>query len=377
MWAIASTLRRRWLEVAWAAFAAANLAVIVVLDRWETIPFHLIWVSLTLLYGLHIWRPWSTAIVLLVVIATTGAALAWTVLRGHEQLDELAEVPLMAAMFVAMVVHAHRRQRAVESAHRAAARERRMLERQRDFVRDASHELRTPITVARGHAELIRTGMGDEQTVRDAEVVLDELERLSKLSERLLTLASADDPRFLSLGDVPIEELVAETVVRWEATAPREWLIPVAVEGVVYADRGRLETAIDALVENAVHATTEGQRIQLAAWSDGVELVLQVADDGVGIEIDDLPHIFERFSRRDAARERRNGGTGLGLAIVKAVAEAHGGRVEAVSEVGRGASFRIVLPRFSARDGNSGNGGGDGARRQPDRPSLTPPGARS
>ena len=135
MSAIASMLRRRWLEVAWGVFALANLALIVRFDRWETIPFHLIWVSLTLLYGFRVWRPATTAVVLIAVIATTGVTLTLTVLRGHEQFDEVTEVPLMAAMFVAMAMHAHRRQRAVESAHLAAASERRVVARQREFVR--------------------------------------------------------------------------------------------------------------------------------------------------------------------------------------------------------------------------------------------------
>jgi signal transduction histidine kinase len=351
MWDIASTLRRRWLEVAWAAFAAANLAVIAVLLRWETIPFHLIWVSLTLLYGFRVWRPRTTAIVLLAVIVTTGAALTWTVVRGHEQLDEVMEVPLMAAMFVAMAMHAHRRQRAVESAHRAAASERRVLERQREFVRDASHELRTPITVARGHAELIRVDESNPQTAHDAEVILEELERLSKLSERLLTLANADDPGFLSLEEVPVEELVADTVVRWEAAAPREWRMRIQAEGVLLADRDRLETAIDALVENAVHATHDGQRIEIATWEEVSRIVIRVADEGVGIDAHDLPHVFERFTRRDQARERGNGGTGLGLAIVKAIVKAHGGTVHVSSEHGHGAAFELHLPRFIGPDG--------------------------
>jgi signal transduction histidine kinase len=220
---IGSTLRRHWIEIAWGVFSIVNLWVIVLLLRWETIPFHLIWVSLTLLYGFRVWRPSTTTLVLSIVMLSTGLALTWTVLRGNEQLDEVTEVPLMAAMFVAMAVHAHRRQRAVEAERRSAATVRRVLERQRGFVRDASHELRTPITVARGHAELLRGNALDERSARDADVVLEELDRLSQLSERLLTLASADHPGFLTFRDVVVEDLVAETLVRWGPVAPREW----------------------------------------------------------------------------------------------------------------------------------------------------------
>jgi signal transduction histidine kinase len=346
---IDSTLRRHWIEIAWGLFAVANLFVIVLLRRWETIPFHLIWVSLTLVYGLRVWRPRTTAIVLLIVIVSTGITLTWTVLLGKEQLDEVAEVPLMAAMFVAMAMHAHRRQRAVEAEQRSAATVRRVLDRQREFVRDASHELRTPITIARGHAELLRGNALGERSAGDADVILEELDRLSGLSERLLTLASADHPGFLTFRDVAIEDLVAETVVRWGAAAPRDWRIDLRAEGPVRADRDRLGAAIDALIENAVHATEAGDRIQVTARADGSMLLLEVADDGRGIDPSDVPQIFERFARRRSDRGRGDGGTGLGLAIVKAIVEAHEGTVEASGTIGEGSIFRIRLPGFGGR----------------------------
>lgn len=346
MWDIASTLRRHWVEVAWATFAAANVAVIVLLRDWETIPFHFVWVSLTLVYGFRVWRARTTTILLLVVMGVTGTALTWSVMHGDEGPDELAEVPLMAAMFVAMAWHAHRRQAAMEEARRLAESEHRLLEGQRAFVRDASHELRTPITVARGHAELIRDAGVDEQVAKDADVVLDELGRLSRLSERLLILTAAADPGFLSTADVDVEPLVVGLMRRWSPTASRAWHVQVGAEGTIRADRERLETALDALLENAVKATDVGGSIGVGCRGEGEMLLLEIADEGCGIRAEDLPRIFERFSKFEPDRASSNGGTGLGLSIAKAIVEAHGGSITAESREGRGATFRISLSGF-------------------------------
>jgi len=343
---IASTLRRRWVEIAWATFAAANVAVIVMLRDWETIPFHFVWVSLTIVYGFRVWRLRTTMVLLLVVMAVTGAALAWTVARGNERLDELTEVPLMAAMFVAMVWHAHRRRAAIEETERLAESEHRLLEGQREFVRDASHELRTPITVARGHAELIRDSGVNGQVASDARVVLDELGRLARLSERLLILTAADDPGFLSRAEIEVEPLVVGLMRRWSPTAERAWRVRVTAEGTVRADRERLETALDALMENAVKATDEGRAILVGSRADGHRLLLEVTDEGRGIGAEDLHRIFEPFSKIEPDRARKNGGTGLGLSIAKAIVDAHGGSIAVDSEEGHGTTFRISLPGF-------------------------------
>jgi two-component system OmpR family sensor kinase len=345
---IGSTLRRRWVEVAWALFAAANVVVIVMLSRWETIPFHFIWVSLTLVYGIRLWRLRTTMTLLLVVMAVTGAALAWSIARGHEGPDELAEVPLMAAMFVAMVWHAERRRSATEEVGRLAASEHRLLMGQREFVRDASHELRTPITVARGHAELIRDVDRDGQVAKDADVILDELGHLSRLSERLLILTTAGHPGFLSASSVQVEPFVDGLLRRWMPTAARDWQVRIAARGTILADRERLETALDGLLENAVKATKDGDAIRVGCRTDDESLVIEVADEGRGIRADDLPRIFDRFTRVENDRARSNGGTGLGLSITKAIVEAHGGSIDVESEEGRGAIFRISLSGFRA-----------------------------
>lgn len=340
--------RRRWVEVAWGAFAAANVAVIVLLSSWETIPFHFVWVSLTLVYGFRRWRLKPTIVLMVVVIVVTGGALAWSIVRGHEGPDELAEVPLMAAMFLAMVWHAERRQSAVEEARRLAESEHQLLLAQREFVRDASHELRTPITVARGHAELIRDAGGDGQAAEDAEVIIDELGHLSRLSERLLLLTTAGHPGFLARTPLDVGALIEGLARRWTPAAERDWRVRVEAAGTIAADPERLETALDGLLENAVKATGVGDVIRLGCRAEDDVLVLEVADDGTGIRAADVPRIFDRFVRVEADRARAKGGSGLGLSITKAIVEAHGGAIEVVSREGVGSTFRIRLNGFVA-----------------------------
>jgi signal transduction histidine kinase len=339
------TRRFLWIDVAWGIFALLNLVAIYVFADWETVPFHFIWVSLTILYGFRVWRMKSTLILLGVIIVATGVLLSIDIARGAQPLDEITEVPLMSAMFLAMVWHARRRLVATEEMRRVSDENLRLLERERRFIQNASHELRTPITVAIGHAELLQRATDPATMATDARVVLEELMRLRRLSERLLLLAAAEHPDFLHKRPIEIEPVLVEALHRWSPT-PRQWRLGTTDEAVVDADADRLALAIDALVENAVKHTTPDDWIELSVRRNhGVEIT--VADSGTGIPPEDLDHIFERFARSDASRQRDNEGLGLGLSIVKTIAEAHGGKLRVRSQLGTGSEFEIVLAEAS------------------------------
>jgi signal transduction histidine kinase len=335
--------RLRWWDIAWVLFSLANLYAMLLWPDWETVPFHFIWVSLTILYGFRVWKARPTTVILVFVMVLTGTLIWIDVSKGVTSLDEITEVPLMAAMFVAMVWHARRRLTAMEEAERVSMANLRLLERERRFVQDASHELRTPITVALGHTELIQRIAKDPTLAEDAAVIADELMRLRRLANRLLLLAGAEDPEFLHLEPVDVETIVVDAVRRWTAT-PRHWLLGSTEEATVMADADRLEVALDALIENAVNHTGDSDTIEVAIRRRDARAVISVRDTGAGIPAPDLHHIFARFARADPGRSRHTGNFGLGLSIVKAIVDAHGGEVDVGSAVGVGTTFEILLP---------------------------------
>ena len=337
--------RLKPVEVGWFAFALANLAAMALWPSWETIPFHFIWVSLTLLYGFTIWRPSVTYLVLTFVASVTGLLILADAFRGDQLWGELFEVPLMSAMFLAMVWHARRRQEALKAVERQAEERASLLERQERFLHDASHELRTPVTIARGHLEVLR-GAGLERG-QEVEVALDELERIERILERLLLLAKADQPDFVVLGEIDPETFLEDVLMRWSEVAPRAWRLGPVPPGSLRVDPEALRIALDALLENAVKYTEASDGIELRAGAQSDCLVIEVEDEGCGIPSDALANIFERFARADPARSRAQGGVGLGLAIVDAIAKAHGGAC-AVETARDGSTFSLQFPGFAA-----------------------------
>jgi signal transduction histidine kinase len=305
------------IDVAWGLFALANVVAMLVWPGWETIPFHFIWVSLTLLYGFRVWRLRPTSTILGLVAIVTGAVIFDDARKGAQGWGELSEVPLMSAMFLAMVWHARRRQDAMDELAALAARQER-------FLHDASHELRTPITIARGHLDVLRAERGDAHELAIAQ---DELRRMESIVERLLLLAKADQPNYFLLGAVEVEPFLEDVFLRWSEIGPRRiWRLGTVAALTVEADADAFRLALDALIENAIEHTPSDGMIEISAHADDDFAVIEVRDDGHGIPADAVERIFERFARVDPARTRSAGGVGLGLSIVDAIVKAHGGK---------------------------------------------------
>jgi signal transduction histidine kinase len=344
-------LQRNRVEFAWAAFAVANLVAMGLWPDWETIPFHFVWISLTLVYGFRVWSGNVTALVLAGVIAGTGALILSDAFKGIQLWGELFEVPLMSAMFLAMVWHANRRQDALRTAERRAEEKTSLLARQERFLHDASHELRTPVTIARGHLEVLSRANGVPPA--EVDIALDELQRIERILDRLLLLAKAEQPDFLITEPVDLEPYLEDVFMRWSEVAPRVWKLGPIAAGSLDADQEALRIALDALLENAVKYTEEGAAIELSAEPIGTSVSISVADEGCGVAPEALGQIFDRFARADAARTRSQGGVGLGLAIVDAIAKAHGGRCTVATNgatAGAVTTFALRLPRFRVRE---------------------------
>jgi signal transduction histidine kinase len=353
---------RRWLlagdrlDVAWLVFAIANLgamAGLIAMDGphgLETVPFHFIYVSFTILYGFRAWRSGRVLLGITFVAVSTGAMTLVAIHAGREDWAELTEVPLMSLMFLAMVFHVRRRQEATAIAQRLTADLRRTLERRQAFVSDASHELLTPITIGRGHLDLLRrTDAPSDRDIREAcTVTLAELDRMDRLINRLLLLESAADPGFVTLAPVAVADFLTELHRRWDGTADRRWLLGKPAAVVIPLDRDRMMLALDAVLENAARHTRPGGVIQIDAVTDGDEVEITIADDGDGIPEEARERVFDRFYRVDRGRNRKVGGAGLGLSIVRAVVEAHGGTVSLRRGAGGGCEVRFRLPRASS-----------------------------
>jgi len=219
--------------------------------------------------------------------------------------------------------------------------------RLRQFVSDASHELRTPVTTIRGYAELYRAGglTDPEQLGQAMRRTEDEAVRLGTMVDDLLLLARLDQGRPLDQTPVDLAVIVGDAAADARAVAP-ERTVTAAVDGpvMVLGDEGRLRQVVANLVGNALVHTPPGTAVDLAAVGRDGRGVLRVHDHGPGIPADVAERVFERFYREDPARSRHHGGSGLGLAITQAIVGAHGGEIRLDSRPGAGSTFEVSLP---------------------------------
>lgn len=219
---------------------------------------------------------------------------------------------------------------------------------QKQFVSDASHELRTPIAVIQGYANLLERWGKDDAQVRDESIaaIVNETANMKELVEKLLFLARHDKKTFkLNLEHFELRELVEETVRETEMiTANHHVETGELSSGILYADRNAIKQAIRVFMDNAVKYTPPGGTIRIACERRPGSVVIAVSDTGVGISRTELSSVFERFYRADAARNSKTAGHGLGLAIARIIVVSHGGKIQVSSKKGVGSTFRIILP---------------------------------
>jgi signal transduction histidine kinase len=215
---------------------------------------------------------------------------------------------------------------------------------QQEFLKDASHELRTPITVIQGHLEML--SYCPEKQPETIALVMDELNRMNRLVNDLLLLAKAERPDFLHPKSEELDWLTEELYLKARTMANRDWKLESKGLSPVVVDRQRLTQAVMNLVQNAVRHTQPGDTITLGSAVKENSAYIWVSDTGEGIAPEDQERIFERFARATNQNSEFEG-VGLGLSIVQVIAQAHGGWVELDSQLGRGSTFTLVLPLVS------------------------------
>ena len=230
--------------------------------------------------------------------------------------------------------------------------------RQRQFTADASHELRTPLTVLASQIDVaLERPRSPEEYAQLLASLREDTARMGQLLGELLTLARADaGQQLLSRERLDLGELMHNVVSSMQPLAAQRGIqLTEVVRGsaVVDGDQTRLSQLLLNLVDNGLRYTPSGGAVSVAVERDGLWAALRVADTGVGIASDDLPHVFERFYRADRSRTRSDGGAGLGLAIGQWIAQAHGGRIDVESRPGHGSTFTVRLP-IAAADGRAG-----------------------
>ena len=258
-------------ELGLTVFCIANLVWMAAAHGWEALPVHFIFVSVSIVYGLRMWNALNSVLALFAVVAPIFVLTLRAIEMGSESQAELAEIPLMSLIFLVMVWHVRERQLVVE--------------RGRALFDNASHELLTPLTIARGELELLgRNGNVPtmEELLQTRQVVLEELQRSEVLASGLLALSRLDDNHSPQRSTISTDDLLDSAVERWTRVTDRPLVIAARAGGGLSCARQDIERLLDNLIENALRHTGNGASVTLAARARGRRLVLEVTDRGGG-----------------------------------------------------------------------------------------------
>lgn len=287
---------------------------------------------------------WTQAIAqfgMIVLASLLGLALAGRVLRPLRRLADTAQTISATDLTQRIPV------RGDDEASQIANAFNEMLERiqrsfatQRQFLDDASHELRSPMTVIRGHVELLELEEDPAERHAMVDVITDEIDRMNRIVEDLLLLARSERPGFLTFERIEIGDLVEDVHRRASVLCSRQWILDRRPRGVLVADRQLVTQALVQYAQNVCEHTPEGSTARIGAHLENGSVCLYIDDDGPGVPADQAGRVFGRFVKGSSRPE----GSGLGLSIVAAIAEAHGGQARLGVKPGRGARFEIFLP---------------------------------
>jgi signal transduction histidine kinase len=293
------------------------------------------------------WAILGGVLITLVLVGISGGVIVRRALSPVEQITRTAqsiesssdldrrvdyngprdEIGRLATTFDHMIEHLHR-----------------VFESQKHFIADASHDLRGPLTVIRGNLDLLKRDMGEQERQESLRAMEAETVRMEKMANDLLLLAEVESGQIDRQEAVSLKAILVSGFEWGQQQSGDHHIVKGKWEDlVVNGDSERLTRMTVNLIDNAIKYTPEGSTITLSLFRDGDWACLEVADNGVGIAPEHLPHIFDRFYRLDKARSRNKGGTGLGLAIVKGIAERHGGDVTVTSDPGQGSIFTVWL----------------------------------
>jgi len=353
----ANLFGRHHLVVAWTVWALGCTIVMFLRPSEQTIAYHLGWAGFALAFGLGTWTRWQLVTALTWYTLATGVAFERSWLLGNIGWDETTEIPLMFLLAMLMVWHIRRRQAALAHVTWLAERDVQASLDREQLMQLTSHELRTPLTIARGYIELLQTRAMDLENQQDLCVVADELERLSRVSDRLIKMIRLQDDTTSEIVD--IDQVMAQAVERWRVVADRRWVLDAAA-GLDMGSPERLRTGLDTLVENAIRYTSVGDTIRLVGSRDLRHVVVGVYDSGVGLsdsqimainagEQSALPATTPETTPgteagTEAGTEDRLAGTGLGLSIVRALAHARGGTLHTSHAPEGGAAMFLTFP---------------------------------